>query len=189
MIARVRSGCEPGDSTSQYRTAVAPAYSDLQPDPRPPSLLRLLPPNAITRSNRFNCGAAFDRLVAAHSWLANNLHSNWSAWVRLVGSLALFVRCSRTSQMDHTSGVESHSGWRQYCLSCKDTHHNLEQLTAIPEVWSIILSRFLTDPVWWLYITWLPKYLADARGFTLTKIALFAWVPYVASDAGSLSGG
>jgi ACS family hexuronate transporter-like MFS transporter len=43
--------------------------------------------------------------------------------------------------------------------------------------------------VWWLYITWLPKYLADARGFSLTKIGLFAWVPYVAADAGSLSGG
>jgi len=52
-----------------------------------------------------------------------------------------------------------------------------------------VLSRFLTDPVWWLYITWLPKYLADARGFSLVKIGLFAWLPYVAADAGSLSGG
>ncbi len=57
------------------------------------------------------------------------------------------------------------------------------------QVWAIVLARFLTDPVWWLYITWLPKYLADARGFTLTKIGLFAWVPYVAADAGSLTGG
>ncbi len=57
------------------------------------------------------------------------------------------------------------------------------------QVWAIILARFLTDPVWWLYITWLPKYLADARGFSLVKIGLFAWVPYVAADAGSLFGG
>lgn len=57
------------------------------------------------------------------------------------------------------------------------------------QVWAIVLARFLTDPVWWLYITWLPKYLADARGFSLTKIGLFAWVPYAAADAGSLSGG
>jgi MFS transporter, ACS family, hexuronate transporter len=57
------------------------------------------------------------------------------------------------------------------------------------QVWAIVLARFLTDPVWWLYITWLPKYLADARGFSLVKIGLFAWVPYVAADAGSLSGG
>jgi ACS family hexuronate transporter-like MFS transporter len=63
------------------------------------------------------------------------------------------------------------------------------ELLRYREVWAIILSRFLTDPVWWLYISWLPKYLADARGFSLVKIGLFAWVPYVAADAGSLSGG
>ncbi len=63
------------------------------------------------------------------------------------------------------------------------------ELLKYRQVWAIVLSRFLTDPVWWLYISWLPKYLADARGFSLTKIGLFAWVPYVAADAGSLSGG
>jgi ACS family hexuronate transporter-like MFS transporter len=57
------------------------------------------------------------------------------------------------------------------------------------QVWAIVLARFFTDPIWWLYLTWLPKYLADARGFSLLKIAAFAWVPYVAADAGSLSGG
>ena len=63
------------------------------------------------------------------------------------------------------------------------------ELLRYRQVWAIILARFLTDPVWWLYISWLPKYLADARGFSLVKIGLFAWVPYVAADAGSLSGG
>ena len=57
------------------------------------------------------------------------------------------------------------------------------------QVWAIVLSRFLTDPVWWLYITWLPKYLADAHGFSLKDIGLFAWLPYVTADAGSLGGG
>jgi len=62
-------------------------------------------------------------------------------------------------------------------------------LLGYRQVWAIVLARFLTDPVWWLYITWLPKYLYDARGFSLVKIGLFAWVPYVAADAGSLLGG
>jgi MFS transporter, ACS family, aldohexuronate transporter len=63
------------------------------------------------------------------------------------------------------------------------------ELLRYKQVWAIVLARFLTDPIWWLYISWLPKYLADARGFSLAKIGLFAWVPYVAADAGSLSGG
>ncbi len=57
------------------------------------------------------------------------------------------------------------------------------------QVWAIVLSRFLTDPVWWLYITWLPLYLYNARGFNLKQIGQFAWVPFVAADAGSLAGG
>jgi ACS family hexuronate transporter-like MFS transporter len=63
------------------------------------------------------------------------------------------------------------------------------ELLRYRQVWAIVLARFLTDPVWWLYITWLPKYLADVRGFSLTEIGLFAWVPFVAADAGSLTGG
>ncbi|HZS09757.1 MAG TPA: MFS transporter [Blastocatellia bacterium] len=57
------------------------------------------------------------------------------------------------------------------------------------QVWAIVLARLLVDPVWWLYITWLPLYLYQARGFSLKQIGLFAWVPYVAADAGSLLGG
>src|SRR5204863_6823545 len=57
------------------------------------------------------------------------------------------------------------------------------------QVWGIVLARFITDPTWWLYITWLPKYLNDARGFSLAKIGMFAWIPYLAADIGSLSGG
>jgi ACS family hexuronate transporter-like MFS transporter len=63
------------------------------------------------------------------------------------------------------------------------------QLLGHRQVWAIVLSRFLTDPVWWLYITWLPKYLSDARGFSLAEIGLFAWLPYVTADIGSLGGG
>jgi len=57
------------------------------------------------------------------------------------------------------------------------------------EVWAIVLARLLVDPVWWLFITWLPLFLNKVHGFDLKKIALFAWVPFVAADAGSLLGG
>jgi ACS family hexuronate transporter-like MFS transporter len=63
------------------------------------------------------------------------------------------------------------------------------QLLKFRQTWAIVLSRFLTDPVWWLYITWLPLYLYNARGFDLKKIGMFAWVPFVTADAGSLFGG
>jgi ACS family hexuronate transporter-like MFS transporter len=70
-----------------------------------------------------------------------------------------------------------------------DISYRWRDLLRRRPVWGIVIARFLTDPVWWLYITWLPLYLSNVHGFSLTQIGLFAWVPYVAADAGSLLGG
>ena len=56
-------------------------------------------------------------------------------------------------------------------------------------VWAIVLGRALTDPIWWFYVFWLPEYLSDARGFSLKRIALFAWIPFIAADLGNFTGG
>src|SRR4051812_1015314 len=53
----------------------------------------------------------------------------------------------------------------------------------------IVIGRFMVDPIWWLYITWLPLYLNKVYGFDLKQIGLFVWAPFVAADAGSLFGG
>lgn len=57
------------------------------------------------------------------------------------------------------------------------------------EVWGIVLARFFGDPIWWLYLNWLPLYLTKARGFSLKEIAAFAWAPFVAAALGALTGG
>lgn len=55
--------------------------------------------------------------------------------------------------------------------------------------WAVIATRFFIDPVWWLFVSWLPIYLADRFGFDVKQIGLFAWVPYVGAAIGSLFGG
>ncbi len=52
-----------------------------------------------------------------------------------------------------------------------------------------MLARFCADPVWWLYITWLPLYPYNVRHFSLQQIGSSAWVPFFAADAGSWTGG
>lgn len=63
------------------------------------------------------------------------------------------------------------------------------RLSKDPNLWGVVLGRALTDPVWWFYVFWLPQYLSDARGFSLKRISLFAWMPFVAADIGNFSGG
>lgn len=56
------------------------------------------------------------------------------------------------------------------------------------QVWGIALPRMLADPVWGMLSFWMPLYLARVRGFDLTQIALFAWLPFLAADLGCLFG-
>ncbi len=63
------------------------------------------------------------------------------------------------------------------------------KLLAFKQSWSVLVSRFFLDPIWWLFVYWLPIYLADRFGFNIKQIGLFAWVPYVGAALGALSGG
>lgn len=57
------------------------------------------------------------------------------------------------------------------------------------QVWGMLVARFLSEPVWWFYLFWLPKYLVEKRGFSLSEMALGALVPYITADIGCLVGG
>ena len=64
----------------------------------------------------------------------------------------------------------------------------LRRLLARRELWAIASARFLADPVWALLSMWMPLYLTRVRHFDLAQIALFAWLPFLAADAGCLFG-
>jgi MFS transporter, ACS family, hexuronate transporter len=55
--------------------------------------------------------------------------------------------------------------------------------------WLLMFSRLLSDPVWYFYLFWFPKYLMDARAQTLLQVGRVAWIVYLAADLGSVAGG
>jgi len=63
------------------------------------------------------------------------------------------------------------------------------QLFDFPQVWGLVLGKFLSDAAWYFYLFWLPKYLYDARGFDTKEVGYYAWIPYAAAGVGSLLGG
>ncbi|MCC2973175.1 MFS transporter [Massilia sp. IC2-476] len=65
----------------------------------------------------------------------------------------------------------------------------LGQLLRHRESWGVIAARFFIDPVWWLFVAWLPLYLNERFGFDVKQIGLFAWVPFVGAAIGALAGG
>jgi ACS family hexuronate transporter-like MFS transporter len=57
------------------------------------------------------------------------------------------------------------------------------------DTWGLMTARVISDPVWWFYLFWLPKYLVEQRGFTMTEMGLTSWMPYLAADLGAVAGG
>jgi ACS family hexuronate transporter-like MFS transporter len=63
------------------------------------------------------------------------------------------------------------------------------ELLRYRQSWAILIARFFLDPVWWLFVSWLPIYLAETFGFDVKQIGMFGWVPFVGAMLGSLGGG
>ena len=63
------------------------------------------------------------------------------------------------------------------------------ELLLYREPWGLILSRFFADGAFYFLIFWLPLYLSTERGMDIKAIGMFAWIPFVAADLGSLLGG
>jgi ACS family hexuronate transporter-like MFS transporter len=53
----------------------------------------------------------------------------------------------------------------------------------------LALTRFISDWVWWFFLFWLPKFLNDVYGISLSKIGLPLIVIYVVATAGGIAGG
>ena len=62
-------------------------------------------------------------------------------------------------------------------------------IVSYKQTWGICLARFLTDPIWWFFLYWLPKYLNSKYHIDLTKIGLPLIVIYTVSIGGSVFGG
>ena len=85
---------------------------------------------------------------------------------------------------------------REYILSgqpeCKvscDTAKSWGQLLREKKNYAVILGRFFLDPIWWMFVTWLPIYLIEVFNLDIKQIAMSAWVPYVGAAIGSIAGG
>src|ERR1700739_531625 len=61
-------------------------------------------------------------------------------------------------------------------------------LLKLPQTWGAIVSKALTDPVWFFITDWFPLYLV-AKGISLKSGLIAVWVPFIAADLGNFFGG
>ncbi|MDQ2718653.1 MAG: MFS transporter [Bacteroidota bacterium] len=63
------------------------------------------------------------------------------------------------------------------------------KLLSYKQTWAFSIGKFLTDPVWWFYLFWLPDFLESQYHLTITQIAIPVAVVYMLSTIGSIGGG
>ena len=148
----------------------------------------------------FNSGAAIGSIVAAP--LVSQLFEayDWRWTFVIIGVLGFlwiipWLIFNKTKPNNHPWITEEERKYilednSQDLITNEDTKSlSVIEILSIKEAWGAISARFFIEPIWWLFVFWMPIYLADQYGFNVKEICLYAWFPYVGAMIGSLGGG
>jgi len=150
-----------------------------------------------------NCGAALGSVIAPPLIVWLQLRFGWKAAFIVTGVLGfawlvlwlLFYQSPEKSrflsrqELDYIRNTGIQDARMKQAGADQTVRTSWSEVVRHRQVWGIVLARFFGDPIWWLYLIWLPSYLYDVRGFSMKDIGAFAWVPFLASGIGSLTGG
>lgn len=146
----------------------------------------------------FNAGASLGTVVAAPLIAILYLQYGWRTTFVIIALMGLlwiipWLWINKTKPQEHPWISEEE---RDFILSNDQNStisHKLvlsdRQLISQKAVWGIILSRFLFDPIWWLFIIWLPTLLKQQFNFRIDEIAVFSWFPFASAAVGGVMGG
>lgn len=142
----------------------------------------------------FNSGSNIGAIVAPLLVPIIALNFGWQAAFIITGFLGfiwLFFWLRLMNRPEDHAGINS----AELELIKADSDENLEKPTSIwkiirtRKVWAIAIGKFMTDPIWWFFLYWLPKFLHTTYGLTLDKIGLPLIIAYLIADVGSIGGG
>lgn len=64
-----------------------------------------------------------------------------------------------------------------------------KELLTRKQSWGVIIASAAIDPIWWLFVFWIPIYLNEVYGMDVKSIGIYGWVPYVGAMFGAWFGG
>ena len=144
----------------------------------------------------FNMGASLGSMLAAPLVAWAILTHSWQFAFVLTGAIGLVWVTLWLLFYDSPARHKALSPQeREYILAGQEPHlagqgrPSMATIIRQRNFWGIAVPRFLADPTWGTLTFWLPLYLTTVRGFDLTQIAMFAWLPFLAADLGCMFGG
>ena len=150
----------------------------------------------------FNSGAAIGGIISIPLIAILTVYFSWKLIFVLVGLAGLlwlipWITLVKSPPKTHPWITEEE---RSYILSGqKSTEGEADQadeynpttseLLRHKESWGVIIASAVIDPIWWLFVIWIPIYLNEVYGMDVKSIGLYGWVPYVGAMLGAWFGG
>ena len=152
----------------------------------------------------FNSGAAIGGIISIPLIALLTVYFSWQMIFVLVGLIGLlwlipWFILVKAPPKDHPWLSEDE---RQYILKGQK-NQDLDQdgefdegynpttgkMLGHKQSWGVIIASAAIDPIWWLFVVWIPIYLNEVFGMNVKEIGLYGWVPYVGAMVGAWFGG
>lgn len=152
----------------------------------------------------FNSGAAIGGIIAFPTIGLLSVYFNWQSIFIIIGLMGLIWLIPwwilvKSPPAKHPWITEEE---REYILTGQKNQkteldgtvekaYNPEtgKMLKHKESWGVIIASAAIDPIWWLFIFWIPLYLNEVYGMDVKSIGFYAWVPYVGAMFGAWFGG
>ena len=150
----------------------------------------------------FNSGAAIGGIISIPLIAILTVYFSWKLIFVLVGLAGLlwlipWITLVKSPPKTHPWITEEE---RSYILSGQKSSEGEEgtadeynpttaELLRHKESWGVIIASAVIDPIWWLFVIWIPIYLNEVYGMDVKSIGLYGWVPYVGAMVGAWFGG
>jgi ACS family hexuronate transporter-like MFS transporter len=144
----------------------------------------------------FNAGTNVGAIIAPAMIPAIALTLGWR-WAFILAGLAGFAWLFFWFPMYDVPERRKHLTRAEYDLIHSDKEEggsggrsmSYARLLRIPQTWSFLTAKFLTDPVWWFFLIWLPDYFNVTRGLSIKHSWVHLVTIYTIVTVLSIAGG
>lgn len=150
----------------------------------------------------FNAGASLGSVVAPVLIAYLYGHFGWRTTFIIIGAVGLlwvipWLFINKTTPESHPwiTDEERNLIMNSRIEAIKSTENKKEKGLSVAQIlkhkesWGVLASRFFIEPIWWLFVGWMPLYLNSEFGFSIEEIGATIWISYLGGMAGSIIGG
>lgn len=144
----------------------------------------------------FNSGTNLGAIIAplAVPWIVHLFHGNWHAGFLITGVfstawIVVWLLYYRKPSEHPRLGTAERKYITEGIVEAPKPGAPWFKLFAYRQAWAFAIGKFLTDPIWWFYLFWLPSYFTTKFHLTLSTLGLPLIIVYTAATVGSIFGG